>query len=68
MVLEEIDIPTGQIFLIADLLVEHLPQVLVRLLVLVFHQPLTELIHEVCSHSHDFGLIHRLFHLAVVGG
>ena len=41
---------------------------LVRLLILIFDESLTELVHEVCSHSHDFSLIHRLLNFAVVGG
>ena len=45
---------------------EHLAQMLIRLLVLVFDEALGKLVHEVGGHAHDFGLVHGLFDLAVV--
>ena len=45
---------------------EHLAQMLIRFLVLVFDETLGKLVHEVGGHAHDFGLVHRLFDLAVV--
>ena len=45
---------------------EHLAQMLIRFLVLVFDEALGKLVHEVGCHAHDFSLVHRLFDLAVV--
>ena len=39
---------------------------LVWLLVLVFNKPLWELVHEVCCHTHNFGLIHCLLNFGII--
>lgn len=67
VILEQVYVPAGQVLVVADLLVEHFPQVLVRFLVFVLDEPLRELVHEVGGHAHDFCLVHAFLHLAVVG-
>ena len=62
MILEQVNVSARQISLIVDLLVIHVPQVLVWLLVLIVNQALRELVHKVCGHPHDFCIVHSFFH------
>ena len=66
MIFEKVDVPTRQIGLVINLLVEHFSQKLIRLLLFVVDEALGELVHEVGSHAHDFSLIHLLFHVSEV--
>ena len=57
MILELLNISIGQVFVVVDLLAEHLPQVLVWSLVFACDEFLWELVHEVSSHTYHLSLI-----------